>query len=279
LAGLGVGCGSSAPLATPTSTPATAKPAQPGGLTLTPANSELVVGANRFALGILLDGRPVPDASVALEFFQVSGQTATKRAETMAIYRTIGDSPKGVYVSRVNFDQAGAWGVQATVIRSGQPSLSGRTSFEVLAQSSTPVPGQRAIASRNPTAREVPSLDRICSAQPPCSLHELSLADALGAGKPLLIAFATPGYCTSQTCAPVLYEVLKVAGQRGGVANFVHVEIYSDPRTLTIAPTVNEWGLRSEPWVFLVDRGGTIVDRIESVTNAAELDAALAPLL
>jgi hypothetical protein len=105
------------------------------------------------------------------------------------------------------------------------------------------------------------------------------VAAALSSGKPAVIVFATPGFCTSQTCAPVLGEVLKVATQRASQASFAHVEIYSDPRNLTVADTVNEWGLRSEPWVFVVDRGGAVVDRIESITNAAEVDAALSPLL
>jgi hypothetical protein len=253
--------------------------ASSSGLSLTLANSELVVGQNRFGLGLLLDERPLPGANVSLEFFQITGQTATKRAEAPTVYRAIGDDPKGIYVARVAFDQAGPWGVQATISRPEQPASAARLSFEVLAQSSAPMPGQRAIPSPNPTAREVSSLDRICSAQPPCPLHELSVAAALSSGKPSVIVFATPGFCTSQTCAPVLGEVLKVATQRESQASFAHVEIYSDPRNLTVADTVNEWGLRSEPWVFVVDRGGTVVDRIESITNAAEVDAALSPFL
>jgi hypothetical protein len=281
LVGLSAACSPPGPELAPTPSSSPAPRAAPSaGPSLTLASSELVVGQNRFALGLLLDERPLPGASVRLEFFQIAGQTATKRAEAPAVYRAIGDDLKGIYVARVAFDQAGPWGVQATISRPEQTASSAaRLSFEVVAQSTAPMPGQRAIPSANPTARDVSSLDRICSAQPPCPLHELSVAAALSTGKPAVIAFATPGFCTSQTCAPVLGEVLKVAAQRASQAGFAHVEIYSDPRNLTVADTVNEWGLRSEPWVFVVDRGGTVVDRIESITNAAEVDAALSPLL
>lgn len=278
LVGLSAACSPPGPAPTPSSSSAP-RAAPSAGPSLTLANSELVVGQNRFALGLLLDERPLPGASVRLEFFQIAGQTATKRTEVPAVYRAIGDDPKGIYVARVAFDQAGPWGVQATISRPEQAASAARLSFEVVAQSTAPMPGQRAIPSANPTARDVSSLDQICSAQPPCPLHELSVAAALSTGKPAVIAFATPGFCTSQTCAPVLGEVLKVAAQRAGQASFAHVEIYSDPRNLTVADTVNEWGLRSEPWVFVVDRGGTVVDRIESITNAAEVDAALSSLI
>ena len=46
-----------------------------------------------------------------------------------------------------------------------------------------------------------------------------------------------------------------------------------------MADTVEEWHLQSEPWAFVVDRDGVIQDRIESVTNADELEASLASVL
>ena len=102
-----------------------------------------------------------------------------------------------------------------------------------------------------------------------------SVADALALGRTLMLVFATPGYCTSQTCAPVLGEVQKVKARRAASASFVHVEIYKEPRNLVVADAVTEWNLQSEPWVFVVDRSGVITDRIESITNDAELEASL----
>jgi hypothetical protein len=110
-------------------------------------------------------------------------------------------------------------------------------------------------------------------------MHELSVADALALHRPLVISFATPGYCTSQTCAPVHGEVQKLKARRAGAAEFVHVEIYKDPRNLVVADAVAEWHLPSEPWVFVVDRDGQIADRLEGVSDLDELDTSLSRVL
>jgi YtkA-like len=272
------GSGSS-PTFTPSVGGSTSKSTDASDLKLVLANSELAVGQNRFAMAVLEGSRPVVDAAVRLEFFEVDGQSATKRSEAEAIYRAADQSGKGLYVARVAFDRPGAWGIQVAIARPGSPAATGRAGFEVLPQTVAPMPGTRAIASRNPTAREVANIADICSAQPPCNLHELSVAEALTETKPTMVVFATPGYCTTQTCAPVLGEAQKVSTRRAGQANFVHVEIYKDPRNLVVADAVTEWSLKSEPWVFVVDRDGFIADRIESITNAEELEASLAPLL
>ena len=48
---------------------------------MTLANSELAVGLNRFAMALVENGRPIANATVRYEFFQVDGQAATKRSE------------------------------------------------------------------------------------------------------------------------------------------------------------------------------------------------------
>jgi hypothetical protein len=276
--GLTAGCGSSPTASQPVPKAAGGSPTAPAPLTLTLANSELAVGQNRFALGVLVHGRPLPDAELTYEFFQVSGQSAVKRAESQADYRAL-DSQRGIYVANVVFDTAGPWGVQATVLQAGQSPLAARTGFEVLAHGHAPMPGQPAVPSRTLTASEVASLREICSGEPPCGMHEISLANALTRQIPLVVTFSTPGFCTSQLCAPVLTEVERVRARRAASAQFVHVEIYKDPRTLTAADAVQQWGLKSEPWVFVVDRNGRIAQRMESITTADEIDAALETVL
>ena len=48
------------------------------------------------------------------------------------------------------------------------------------------------------------------SAAPPCALHTSSLDELLSNGKPTALLFASPGFCTSQTCAPQLAVLLQV---------------------------------------------------------------------
>lgn len=67
--------------------PAAARPAGPPPASLVLASSELVVGPNRFLVALLENGRPVPNAAASFEFFEVDGQSATKRGDAVAEWR------------------------------------------------------------------------------------------------------------------------------------------------------------------------------------------------
>jgi hypothetical protein len=45
------------------------------------------------------------------------------------------------------------------------------------------------------------------------------------------------------------------------------------------APTVEEWNLRTEPWIFVVDAHGLIRTRFEGLTTRSELEAVLKSML
>ena len=98
------------------------------------------------------------------------------------------------------------------------------------------------------------------------------------AHKPFVVTFATPLYCQTRTCGPVVQVVQSVAKdwQAQGV-DFIHVEIYkdNDPAKGT-NQWVDQWKLPSEPFTFVVDRTGVIRERFEGAFSAAELQAAVA---
>ena len=125
-----------------------------------------------------------------------------------------------------------------------------------------PTIGSPAIRSKTLTVRDVKDPSELCTAAPPCDLHATSLDELLANGKPTVVLFASPGYCSSQTCAPQLGVLLGVRPKYGDAINFHHVEIYKDPRNQVLADAVTEWRLPSEPWIFFVDRNGTIVGAV-----------------
>lgn len=259
--------------ATPTPPPAEAKRSGP---TLILASSELVVGQNRFAVGIVDEAnRPIVDARVTFGFYQISGNEGTKRAESPATFRWVEQQTKGIYTAPVQFEAAGRWGVEALIERNGQRQTI-RSPFEVKATGSAPMIGTPAIRSKTGTVRDVKDPSELCTAAPPCELHTSSLDDALTNGSPSVVLFASPGYCSSQTCAPQLGVLLEVRPKHADAVNFVHVEIYKDPRNLVLADAVSEWRLPSEPWIFFVDRGGTIVERYDGIATAEEIQGAIA---
>ena len=246
------------------------------GATLILATSELVVGPNRFAIGLVDEAnQPIVDAKVTFGFFQLSGDQGTKRSEAPATFRWVEQRAKGIYTAPVQFDVPGRWGVEAKVEQAGRTQLI-RSPFEVKATGSAPTIGSPAIQSKTLTVQDVGDPSEICTAAPPCALHTVSLADALGNGKPTAVLFASPGYCTSQTCAPQLGVLLDVRPKHADTVNFVHVEIYKEPRNGVLADAVAEWHLLSEPWIFFVDRSGTIVERFDGIATAEEIEGGIA---
>lgn len=280
-----------------------APPAAPAPAALTPviASSELVVGLNRFALGLLERNQPVIDAQVQLRFFRLDDPTPTVRGEGGATYRGEGLGYQGVYVAHASFDAPGTWGVEIAATRPGRDPQVMRTRFEVLSEGTTPALGAPAPRSRTPTPRDVAHLEEICSARPVDGFHALSIDEAIGQGKPAVILFATPGFCVTRLCGPSLAVLQELAGRHGGRANFVHSEIYQRPDRLYEMPgtdhrhpdgsvhlhpppgeltqAVREWGLQSEPWLFIVDSQGNVAAKFEGGLTVAEVEESVGRVL
>jgi hypothetical protein len=269
------------------------------------ASSEMVVGENRFVLGLLdaKSGQPigyVPEVSI--QFFKVNNDgTATKTGDAKPIYRSE-NLPAGVYVSRTTFNEAGKWGALVTITPQGRDPYSQQMEFEVVAHGTVPVVGDKAPLSKNQTIHDpdVKSIGEICSAQPPDDMHEMTIADAVTSGKPTVILIAAPGFCPSFTCGPDLEMVQKLKAKYGAKANFIHIEapntIQNHTHTGPVDPnhnqqpghqgvskpqvkTAEDWGLKTEPWLFFVDKDGKIADRFEGGLTYDEVEPRLASVL
>lgn len=269
-----VACGAPAPLPTPTANPTTA------AMIPVLAASELVVGSNRLPLGIIRGGVPIndPNLTLQLRFFYLGGtDKTTVRGETAAIYR--GQRlPIGLYVAHATFDVAGAWSIEVTIPRANSAPQVSRIRIEVLATSVIPSVGEKAIPSHNLTIREVPDLKQLTSdPEPDPALYQLTIADAIAAKKPFVVIMATPGYCQTAVCAPNMLVVKELKTKYGQRANFIHVEVYPYPfnesfQKMLRVPTLEEWHLQTEPWLFLVDANGIIQSRYEGGITLQELE-------
>jgi hypothetical protein len=112
---------------------------------------------------------------------------------------------------------------------------------------------------------------------PDRALLRISIAAALAAHDPFVVTFATPRYCTSRICGPVVDIVDHVRRQYAHKQiRFIHVEIYrdNDPRK---GPNrwVREWHLPGEPWTFLVGRDGRIKAKFQGSVSTHELGEAI----
>jgi hypothetical protein len=267
----------STPQAAPT--PAPAAKAKPSAPTLVLATSELVVGRNRFAVGIIDEAnKPIVDANVVFGFYQLNGNEGTKRAEAPATFRWVDERTRGIYTAPVELDAPGKWGLEAAVEKDGQKQTI-RAPFEVKATGSAPMIGSPAVRSKTLTPADVKDQSELCTAAPPCELHTTSLDQILASGKPTVILFASPGFCTSATCAPQLGVLLQAKPRHGDKVAFAHVEIFKDPRNQVLADAVTEWKLPSEPWMFFVDKTGTIVERFDGIATGEEIDGGIAQII
>jgi hypothetical protein len=273
------GCGSAA-----TDQPAASAPPSGSSLQAVVAASELVVGKQqRVPIGITDHNTPVADATVHVRSFVLKGNTGTFKGESDAPFKGDGLQGAGTYVAHLDFDKAGDWGVEVTASRPNGARMTARLPMNVLALPVVPGVGQPAPLTHNPTVRDVADVETIDSGRPPDDMHQLSIADAIQQHRPTLVVFATPAFCTSNTCGPEIKVVQGLEPAYRDRLAFIHVEIYRDykpdPSKRQLAQAVVDWRLQSEPWVFLIDSNGVIRSRFEGATASDELKAAIDQLL
>ena len=193
----------------------------------------------------------------------------------------------GVYVASVTFDQAGRWGVEVEVTEEDGAVRVGQAGFVVKPRSSSPAIGQPAPLSRNKTLQDVADLAEITTALvPDPDLYQMTIAQAASSGRPGVVTFATPGFCLTATCGPQVDVVASLKDRYMGQANFVHVEVYDNPKEMEgdlakgrLSPLLEEWGLLTEPFTFVLDSEGTVSSKFEGFVTAGELEAALVATL
>jgi hypothetical protein len=258
-------------------------------LSILTAQSQLPAGRSRFAFGLAgptnrLVERASPEVWLARDQTSTAlGPFPARWLELTGYQKTSDRSPrselKGFYVAQVDLPEAATWLAVAMVDVAGQRAA-GQGAIKVSRQVPAGV-GSKARPGATPVATSPAGLAGICTRDPPCPMHTVSLDQALESGRPTVVSFATPLLCASRMCGPVVDEQLLVFQEIGGHrANFVHVEIYPQRDTGRPAPLYTAWDLPSEPWVFVVDRRGVIRARLgEGPTVAAEIQSALRPLL
>lgn len=256
------------------------------GIDIIPGNSELAAGPNRFAVGLIDEDNRLlleePGTSVHLRFLQ---DGALKFEDDATFVWAIPDV-NGFWTAHVDFDTAGAWTVEVTVTRDGDEVELDPRDLSVLAQSRFPNVGDPAPASENLTLKTEPNITRVSTdPAPEPALYQLTVAEALQTGKPLVVTFATPAYCQTRFCGPVVDNVKEVRAEFVDDVNFIHIEpfVLDEEGRLVPgtqgAPAVTEpmqqWRLQTEPWTFVIDADGVITARFEGAASTDELRQAI----
>lgn len=182
-----------------------------------------------------------------------------------------------IYVTRVRLSRPGTYWLLAEP--EGGRKVQALGNVVVAAKDTAPDIGDPAIESETPTlASTGGDLSKLTTRTPPDeSLLRYSIADSLRAKIPFVVTFSTPKFCSSRTCGPVVDVVEEVARRfEGGDVRFIHVEVYEDnDPAKPYNRWMQEWKLETEPWTFLIDRRGRIVERYEGVVSVSELEEAV----
>jgi hypothetical protein len=266
---------------------------------------DMEVGPNRFVLGLVdqSDDSQILGADLHLQFFVLTGSEGVLKFETdpepilvtKSFTHTHEDGTvetheageTGAYVAQVMFDTAGTWGVEVTGSDAeGEPLADVTATFSVLAESAGLDAGDPAPQSVQRVLSDVSSISEIDTSLTPIpEMHDKTISQAVTSGTPTIIVFATPAFCTSQICGPIKDQIDALFAVYGERANFVHVEPYDVAPAragegLTPLPWIGEeWGLTSEPWVFVIDSQGRISSKFEGMASDEELDAAVNAVL
>ena len=153
--------------------------------------------------------------------------------------------------------------------------------LDVKARSDSVAVGAKAPRSATPTLASAHAVSELTTRVPPdLALLRYSIAGSLATHKPFVVTFATPRFCTSRTCGPVVDVVEAVRRRFSSRARFIHVEVYNRNRpALGYNRWMRQWGLRSEPWTFLVGRDGRVKAKFEGSVSVSELESAVRRLL
>ncbi|HWO15764.1 MAG TPA: hypothetical protein VNM89_03525 [Solirubrobacterales bacterium] len=289
------------------------EPAGPSDLVVSPAALAFYKGENRYPFGVFQrDGRQVSDAKIALYFAWVprrrpqradgassssDPRTAVRRAldqpavgpfpasieslQTQPAFRaqTTTNDPDAasvVYVTHVDFPRDGEWRIAALIERGDETTATLLPSAVVGEFSSIPRVGERAPLIHTPTAADAGNdLSQITTRIPPDTQNRVDYADVLGV-EPIILLFATPQFCQSRVCGPVVDEAEQVKQLYGDKAAFIHMEIYNDnDPDEDVRPQVRAFHLPTEPWLFAIDRQGTVRATLEGAFGVDELTRAV----
>lgn len=266
--------------------------------------SDWVVGQNRVPFALVRnDGSTIENANLSVKFYSRTpdGERELQSSESAIFYKIKGSTehfhPDGLahdhpvfrnlyVVPEVALSTSGIWLGQITGTDKDGNSLDiTDLNFVVNTKSQTLIVGDPAPSIINPTLNDVADIAEITSAkQPNYHFYQLTVAEALSQSKPLVLVFASPSFCVTAMCGPVTEVVSEQSDAYSDSVNFIHIEpwdlqIARNFSRLKPSRSTQDWGLKTEPWVFVINAQGKIFSRFEGLLSSSELQHAIARVL
>ena len=182
---------------------------------------------------------------------------------------------KAIYAAQIPIPGPGTYTVLS--ITSTAKGLIGAPG-EIAVAKSSPIPnvGQRPPDIATDTSATVHGDEKLLTTRlPPENMASVSLDQVLGK-KPIALLFSTPQLCISRVCGPVTDVAVQVQHRFGNQVAFIHEEVYVDNQpSKGLRPQLKAFHLRTEPWLFAINRKGVIVARLEGAFGTTELRQAV----
>jgi len=257
--------------------------------------SDVTVGDNRIGFSLFdFEGESIVVDQVLVEaiFYPPNENEGVIKDTSTAYWMSIpGVAGKGLYVTDIFFDVSGAgtqenpnyWEIVGSFVYEDESTWS-KAAIVVNEYSSITSIGERVPKSVTLTADNEADLKFISTdPDPDVDLYRLSIDEAVTNGKPSVIVFATPALCVSQVCGPIVDMVSTVKNRYTDRVDFIHVEVFANPNDLVEqgrfsgqqVDAVSEWGLVTEPWLFVVDAEGRLADKFEIFVTSEEVIEAI----
>jgi hypothetical protein len=207
---------------------------------------------------------------------QIVSEAGKPVGAPLTVDRHAQDLPRPYYPFIMNIADPGTYALVGTV-----DGVQVNTAFSIVDASkvSIPQPGDQMVPVATPTTADPAGVTPICTRQPACDLHEETLTDALKAAKPVAFLIATPAYCQTAACGPVLDVLLGQQSEFGDKVQMVHAEVYTDSSLKSTTQAVQDYHLTFEPVLYLATPNGVIKTRLDSIFDTNELRDALNALV
>lgn len=254
------------------------------------ATPDLATGKRRFAVVITDDSGIVALPVVQLASYKYTQDTETRQGpiETQrARFYPFPYGSRGLHAAEMNFNSPGRWGVEARVPRPDGDIEYVEVVMDIHEKTMSVDIGQTPPRTHSRTLEDVEDIaDLTTGSMRNPDLYQISVPEAIDSGKPTVIVFASPAFCTNAVCGPQVEVLSNLSEKYPQRANFIHVDLYENPQEIQgdlsrgiPSPLLQEWGLISQEWTFIMDDTGVVTGRFENFAPEPELERSLTQVL
>ena len=255
----------------------------PDGYTIALGTPDLSPGLHRVT--VVIEG---PDGLVefpAIGFTAMSQDEPAMAQDVVARFSRFPDGVRGFHVAEVNFDRSGRWALVMSVPHSDgfrTVAIGVHVGQDTLA----PSIGESVPPSSNRTLNDGIAIGNLSTGdEPDPGLYLITVEEAIAAGQPFVVVFASPGFCTNAFCGPQAEVLSELRELYPTGVNYIHIDLYENPEAVRLGeipvetPILEEWGLHTGEWTFVVNAEGRVHARFEAFAPLEEVEAALLELL